>query len=60
MFDDDLPKKHSGEFPRNLESLSVDELKNYITELKAEIQRVEQNIKAKEESQNAADSFFKL
>ncbi|MDH5723209.1 MAG: DUF1192 domain-containing protein [Alphaproteobacteria bacterium] len=60
MFDEDLPKKQNNEFPRNLDNLSIDDLKTYIDELKGEIKRVEDNIGAKEKSQAAADSFFKL
>jgi len=60
MFDEDLPKKKSSEFPRNLENLSVEELKAYIDDLRREIKHVEEDIKTKEKSQAAADSFFKL
>lgn len=59
MLDEDLPKKKSNEFPRNLDSMSIEDLKEYIGELEEETKRVEQNIKAKAESQAAADSFFK-
>ncbi len=60
MFDEELPKKKSSEFPRNLENLSVEELKTYIDDLNGEIGRVEEDIKTKEKSQETADSFFKL
>lgn len=60
MFDDDLTLKTSSEtFPRNLELLSVAELETYITELKSEIGRVEQDIEKKKASQDAASAFFK-
>lgn len=59
MFDEDLPKPKSFEFPRNLENLSIDELNTYIDELKNEISRVEQDINAKKASQDAAASVFK-
>ena len=59
MFGDDLPKKQSNEFPRNLESLSIQDLKEYISELENEIERVEKDIKVKTASQAAADSVFK-
>ena len=59
MFDEDLPKKQSYEFPRNLETMSLEDLKSYIQDLKEEISRVEQDIKGKSDSQAAADAFFK-
>lgn len=59
MFDDELPKPKTSEFPRNLENLSIDELKEYIEELKAEIQNAETDIEKKKASQDAAADFFK-
>ena len=60
MFDEDLPqKKAGGEFPRNLDNMSVHELDEYIAALKAEIARVEQDIQKKRASQEAASSVFK-
>ena len=59
MFDDDLPKPKTKEFPRNLESLSIGELNEYIDELKAEIQKAEADIGKKKASQDAAANFFK-
>lgn len=60
MFDDDLPqKKKTSEFPRNLESLSLDELALYIGKLKAEIARTESEIVRKKASEEAAAAFFK-
>lgn len=60
MFDDDLPQeKKTSEFPRNLESLSLDELSTYVTELKAEIARTESEIEKKKASGQAAAAFFK-
>ena len=59
MFDEELPKnKQSNEFPRNLEDMSVDELDEYIEELKAEIQRAEDDKEKKKASFAAADSVF--
>ena len=51
-------KKEGGEFPRNLEKMSVAELKDYIQELKAEILRVEADMDKKESSKSLADSVF--
>ena len=60
MFDEDLPKKKpEGEFPRNLENMSVGELEDYIADLQAEIKRVEADMKKKKESHAAAASIFK-
>ncbi|MGH1375768.1 MAG: DUF1192 domain-containing protein [Alphaproteobacteria bacterium] len=58
MFDEELPKKVSADFPRNLENMSVEELKAYVAELKNEIARVEGDIDKKKASQNAAAAFF--
>jgi uncharacterized small protein (DUF1192 family) len=59
MFDEELPKPKTAEFPRNLDGVSIDELQDYISDLKAEITRVEDDIAGKKASQNAAASFFK-
>lgn len=59
MFDEDLPKSKTNAFPRNLESLSIDELNDYIEELKTEIERAQSDIKAKQASQAAAADIFK-
>ena len=60
MFDEEeITKKDVTPLGRNLEQLSVAELKHYIEELKAEILRAEIDIKNKEDVKNAADSFFK-
>lgn len=60
MFDDDLDKKPvSQEFPAKLDSLSVDDLHEYIDALEAEIERVKAEISKKQAAANAADAFFK-
>lgn len=59
MFDDDLPLK-SKTAPKNLEPMSLPELKGYIDELKAEIARVEGEIGRKSAHMNAAASLFKI
>ena len=60
MFDEELPKKKpEGEFPRNLENMSVDDLEEYIGELRNEIARVEMDTEKKKASRDAADSVFK-
>lgn len=58
MFNDDLPMKPKSS-PRNLEPMSLPELKAYIDELKAEIERVELEIGRKSAHMNAAAALFK-
>ncbi len=59
MFDDDLPKPKSDKFPRNLETLSIADLQDYIGALESEIERVQADIKKKKASSDAASAFFK-
>lgn len=56
--DDDLDPKTKRAKPRVLEFLSVPELKDYITDLKTEIARVEADIARKETQKSAADAVF--
>lgn len=59
MFDEEMdvsPKKSES---KNLEPMSVEELRAYIESLKAEIVRVEQDIKKKQAYNEAAASVFK-
>lgn len=56
---DDLEPLKKKSQPRNLDPMSVEELREYITILKAEIVRVEEKIKAKQSHASAAASFFK-
>lgn len=44
---------------RNLDTLSVEELKHYIADMRAEIVRVEAEIGKKQGSRAAAESVFK-
>lgn len=44
---------------RNLEPMSIDELRHYIEQLKTEIVRVEADIARKQSQRSVADSFFK-
>jgi uncharacterized small protein (DUF1192 family) len=57
--DDDLEPRTKKTAPRNLDPMSVEDLRDYIAELKAEIARVEDKIKAKQAHATAAQSFFK-
>lgn len=60
MFEDELPKKKpTSEFPRKLDGMSIDELQDYINDLKGEIDRVQGDITKKKASQDAAASIFK-
>jgi len=52
------PKKQKPQ-PRNLDVLSIEELNNYIEEMRAEIKRVEEKIAAKKAHINAAAGLFK-
>ena len=56
--EDFLPQKQKPQ-PKNLSSLSIDELYAYIDEMRAEIVRTEDEIKRKKASAEAASLFFK-
>ena len=60
MFDDNLPKQKSNEFPRNLENISVSDLMGYVGDLENEISRVNADIEKKKASKDAASSVFKF
>jgi uncharacterized small protein (DUF1192 family) len=45
--------------PLNLDDMSIEDLREYIDVLKAEIVRVEAKVKAKQSHASAAASFFK-
>lgn len=59
IFDEDLPKQKTASFPRDLENMSVSDLEDYIQDLQNEITRVEEDIRKKKASQDAAASIFK-
>lgn len=59
MFDDELePQKQSAKL-KNLEPMSLDELRRYIAEMKEEIERAEAEIVRKKAHMDAASSVFK-
>ena len=61
FLDDDRPKKViPAQVGENLADLSLAELRTRIELYRAEIERLEQEINAKEKSRQAADSFFRL
>lgn len=57
IFDDEDTKKPN-QGPKVLDDMSIDELKDYIEDLKAEIERVEQEITAKKAHNDAAAALF--
>ena len=60
MFDEeDLPRPKRRLAPLVLDTLGVDELREYIAELRAEIERVEGDIAKKQGHRSQAESFFK-
>ena len=57
---DDLdPRNAKKAKPLNLDDMNIEDLKEYIDVLKAEIVRVETKVKAKQSHASAAASFFK-
>ncbi len=59
MFDDELEPRKKATVIKNLEPMSVDELEDYISALKAEITRTETEIVRKKAVHEAAASVFK-
>jgi len=56
---DDLDPRNAKKKPLNLDDLNIADLKEYVAVLKAEIERVEAKIKAKQGHASAAESLFK-
>lgn len=59
MFDDDLDPKTKKPKPRSLDKMSVEDLREYINDLKAEIARAEADIAKKQAHKDAAALLFK-
>lgn len=59
MFEDDLDPRKPKKILKPLDNYSIDELKEYIENLKSEIDRSEKEIIKKQTHMNAASSFFK-
>ena len=59
MEPEDLEPRKKAVAPRELDSLSVEELKDYIGDLEGEIQRVRTKISAKQAHLAGAASLFK-
>lgn len=60
MDSDDLEPRRPVAKPKDLDSLGVKELQDYLAELEAEAERVRAKIAAKSDYRGAADAFFKL
>ena len=56
---DDLDPKQKKPQPRNLDAMNIEDLKEYVAVLRAELARVEDKIKAKQSHAVAAASLFK-
>ena len=56
---DDLEPRRPRPKPRDLDSLSVEELRDYVATLKAEIVRIEAKIAAKQAHLSGAGGLFK-
>ncbi|MBC6439687.1 MAG: DUF1192 domain-containing protein [Rhodospirillales bacterium] len=57
---DDVEPKRPTAKPRNLETMSIEALKDYVAELEAEIGRARAMINSKEGARASADSVFKI
>lgn len=56
---DDLDPRNAKKKPLNLDEMNIGDLKEYVAALKAEIERVEAKIGAKQSHASAAASLFK-
>lgn len=56
---EDLEPRKKAVTPKNLDTLSIEELEAYIAELQAEIERVREKISAKERHRVGAAALFK-
>ncbi len=56
---DDLDPRQKKPQPKNLDAMNIDDLKEYVAALKAELARVEDKIKSKQGHAAAAAAFFK-
>jgi uncharacterized small protein (DUF1192 family) len=59
MDTDDLEPRKAKPKPKNLDPMSVEDLADYIEELKAEIRRVDENMQKKKAHLSAAAGLFK-
>ena len=56
---DDLDPRQKKKTPLNLDDMNIEDLKEYVAVLRAELQRVEEKIKAKQSHAAVAASLFK-
>ena len=56
---DDLDPRQKKAKVLNLDEMNIDDLREYVAALRAEIERVEAKIKAKQSHASSAASFFK-
>jgi uncharacterized small protein (DUF1192 family) len=56
---DDLDPRQKKKTPLNLDDMNIEDLKEYVAVLQAEIDRVEAKVKAKQSHASAAASIFK-
>jgi uncharacterized small protein (DUF1192 family) len=56
---DDLDPRNAKKKPLNLDDMNIEDLREYVATLKAEIERVEAKINAKTSHASAAASLFK-
>ena len=56
---DDLDPRNAKKKPLNLDEMNIGDLQEYVTVLKAELERVEAKIKSKQGHASAAASLFK-
>lgn len=60
MDSDDLePRRKAAPAPKDLESMGVEELEDYIAELQTEIERVQAKLATKKDYKAGAEAFFK-
>ncbi len=59
MDEDDLEPRAAQPAPKNLKTMSIEGLNEYIAELEAEIDRARAAIAVKEEAHGAAESYFR-
>jgi uncharacterized small protein (DUF1192 family) len=56
---DDLDPRQKKSPPKNLDAMNIEDLKEYVAALQAELARVEEKIKAKQSHAAAAATLFK-
>ena len=59
MFDEEEAPKPKGIILKDLDTMSIEALNDYISELRDEITRVETKIAEKQDARGAAESVFK-